>query len=67
MALGMKCGSAAKSSLVRTSMSEGPWGHADQARELVCGYGVKRRHNAPSKRTGAILQLSPHGEIAPHG
>src|ERR1700729_2798631 len=61
---GMKRGSAAKSSFARTSTSTGP-----------CGTPIKRQSFSeemlfnddtmrPPIEMGAILQLSPHGEIA---
>ena len=40
--------------------------HADQAPKRIRRYAVELRHSAPSNKSGAILRLSPHGEIAPH-
>jgi hypothetical protein len=64
MAPGMKRGSAAKSSVVRTSMSTGPCGtpirRASFSKDIALNDDMLR----PRLKTGAILQLSPHGEIA---
>src|SRR3984957_15990844 len=61
---GMKRGSAAKSSLARTSIRAGPRGtpmrRQSFSEEMLFNDDMMR----PRIKTGAILQLSPHGEIA---
>ena len=65
MAPGMKRGSAANSSFARTSMSAGRCGtpirRASLSANMVLNDDMMMR---PWRETGAILQLSPHGEIA---
>ena len=65
LAPGMKRGSAANSSFARTSMSAGPCGtpirRASFSADMVLNDDMMMR---PWRETGAILQLSPHGEIA---
>ena len=62
---GMSRGSAAKSSSVAHIDEDRAFRRADQARELVDGDGVDRRHGASSQLSGTrCFGMSPRGEIA---
>src|ERR1700733_9397937 len=63
-ALGMKRGSTAKSSLARTSTRAGPCGTPRRRQSLSADILLNDDTVRPRRHRGAILQLSPRGEIA---